>query len=312
MLDNKKYYATYDALEREHQIYLEKSKHNHSRYINKGHITDENSCMLKAEDSYKAKNMNFSNLEIKEFMFYIFFSFQYLIKTTFKEKKLLLKTSSIANMTIFQRQYYLHNCIENDSPENYTPKEIRLVDKVDQFGYIFNHMIKVTEFLLKHQKDSNSKGNTPTFAIPEETFYFFIYMVKFLTKYNLFPYLRKTISGEKFQVRSLQLINDALNNNMIMIYKLTKNKKMYYKIPGMDVLFEIVYLTILYHNDNQFLKIYQSKKISDIKFAYEYDQFNQVLTEAMKVFGNSIAVKYNCLYTETYFNLVEIEIFKIN
>ncbi len=158
-------------------------------------------------------------------------------------------------------------------------------------------MLKVTELLLKLQKSLRLKTK---FRIPKETFYIFIKVVKFLTKFNLFPYLRKRNTVDELQLDSLKLINDVISSNLLKYEAKITIEEEYFKLPGLGIIFELTYLTLLYHNDAKVLRIIQKNDKNKVKFAYEYDIFNQGLTEAVKIFGNTIALRNICKKVEVY------------
>jgi len=258
-----------------------------SYFIKFKYLGDENN-----DPNEKTKALSFN--EIKEFFFFIFFIFETKVKTFFNEKRILFKMITIFNMTIFQRQYYLIDCVKNEELKYKNGRNI--MKSLRKFGKIFLLLVNALDFLLKHYISSTHKS-TSKFKIPEETIYFFIKIVKFLTKYNLFPYLNKSDpNGEDLKFNCFNLINEIALNNINRNQEGRLSPDDYIKLPSLKYLFDIVALTLTYHNDSLALEYFNTNSYDseDTKFAYTFDHSNRVISEAVRLFDHAISLRNLC------------------
>ena len=103
--------------------------------------------------------------------------------------------------------------------------------------------------------------------------------------------------NDNFMFNCLQVINEVLLNNINKELEGSTQQDDYFKIPSLSYLFDIVVLTLLYHNDLITRKQLTKKGFlenDNTYFAYRYNQSNKVLTEAVKMFQFSINLRNLC------------------
>jgi len=172
-------------------------------------------------------------------------------------------------MTLLQRNYLL-----DKNPE----AKKKIINSEN-----FKSFINFYDYLFKQRK---------VIKIPQQALYFFIKIIKFLIKYK-FLYESQdsqidTESEDKIIVKALDLINNFLLENISEVL-VGKN---FIRLPGLDIILEIVFLVLLYHNDLKSSQIIQEKD-SEGKFAYEHNKKKKynVVIESAKIFANTIAIR---------------------
>jgi len=215
-------------------------------------------------------NDNFANT-VYMTTFLINYDFYNRIKQNYQQNNILLRTATIANMTLFQRNHFLN------SNQSYKEKEVlnpRFAKTIQFYNFLFN------------QRKS--------FMLHKETFYFFIKNVKFLIKYK---FLVENLSSTDNANNINKLLIDCLILiNNILIENINENKvteKRYIKLPGLDILLEIAFLVLLYHNDLISNNIFMGIESKYQSFCYRNDKnssFNMVI-EATKILTNVLCLR---------------------
>jgi len=241
---------------------------------------------INKDNQEKHAMVRFSSF-IKSFLFFENFYFYSKIRSIFQNNKTLFKTITICNMTIYQREILLFNCVKND---NYGLKEDLIT-----FGKAYIQMQNVLEILVKQiQNTLSSSTAIYKCRISEETFYYYIKIVKFCIKYHLFEQMitENYHNQNKLHIEAINLINEILRINIVKYQEERKDSENYLKIPNLDIIFDIIVLTLIYYNDRITIKILKGYVIDrEDTYSFEHRHTNILIISATKLFGNSILIR---------------------
>jgi len=283
--ESSRFLVPYDLFKKEFN--LEDTANYNYNYIN---ILDNtiNKLKLDGSTSQGDVNQNDSN-DIKEAMFLIYFPFYLYIKSIYQKHKILIRTATILNMTIHQRNYFLI-----ESKKALFKLQIPKAD-LDNFEFFLKdipeRIVSTVEKLVKN-KMSASSVNIP---IPEDIMYFFIKILKFFIKYQILED-NKIICRGLVAIYEMMLLNiqnykedkDEILNDKVKEISFSK----YFKIPSLDIIFEIVALTLLYHNDKISFKIINDVEINKKdEYSFAYNEENEEIVLAARVFGYAFKIR---------------------
>ena len=201
--------------------------------------------------------------------FFIFYNtFYHYVNSFYLKYKMMFRTTTIANLTILQRYYFLIKSKEN-------VKELGTKEEVRDFEYwlevipngLIDFMERIQSFKI-HSADQFIPGlNSSTFI--------FFKVFKFLVKFNLIDELALL----KFFKIVLQIFEHNLNK-----IGDSHNEGEFIMIPSFDIILEIVFLTLLYHNDKICIASLLKEETNKKLFVYTNDNNNDILYACTNIF----------------------------
>ena len=213
----------------------------------------------------------------KEIAFFFNFQF-YTIKSRLQDNNILYKTTTILNMTITQRKYFL------DKVHADYGKEISTT-----FGPIYLRMFNTVEMILKEFQNNAANTYSNKCKIPDGFFYFFMKCIKFCIKYNLFELISP---WSNIQIRSIQLLNEIIIVNLWKNQEEIKDSRSYIQLIHLEEIFAMIILTLIYYNDSITLKILDNTSLSaQDEYSFTYNHKNLLIVETTKLFGNALLIR---------------------
>jgi len=205
--------------------------------------------------------------------FFIFFNcFYSFIYSYFTKYKVFFKTTTIINLTIVQRNYFLIECLDKI---NTNQNGIEQEEEVRVLKYwleilpdlLLEYIERIISFKIYEFKVFNTNLSPH--------FYMIFKVFKFLIKYNLIPTTKI--------IRFLKFFEFVLQNN----YKIfNKEDSDFIKIPKIDDLLKIVLFINLYNNDEIFINTFKNNGncTSLKKFSFMADENNYLVEVSSKIF----------------------------
>lgn len=278
-------------------------KHRLEVFASKNFDDEEN----ENEKNSETIRSNYFLIEIVNDYFFSVYQFYVYIKNFFLKYNNNFSIFTILNMTIYQRNYYIFNCI-NFGNSYLTDSELSEFE-IDKTQVLL--ALKTFPDLLLEWYERIIYANLFSFFIEDmEVHIHFIDIFVFLTRYDLLYYT--------IRQRLYSILNELLNYNLDIIQKLEKENKDKKKIASkllvikIDKALEIVYYGLCYFNDKIILanldikENYYYKNKTFIFTNKENDEEKQLLSKLFTLCIANIDVMIN------YFSYFEDKRYKIN
>jgi len=225
----------------------------------------------------KIKNLKSLTRLMREYFFFFNYYFYANIKSHLQKNYTMQRTTTLCNMTIPQREYvttaHLNDIVFNEM--------------LKEFYKSYLNMYYSLDFLIKQL--FNTSDTSSEKLISDEIFYQFIKITKFCIKYKLFNHLHDS----DIEIEIIHTLNEILINNVSKYKQEATNTSLYIKLPSLEIIFDIVILSLLYYNDSKAILILNGKKTNRKKqeYCYVYNHNDILMNEISKLFGNAIILR---------------------